>query len=137
MIKSQQGFILIVVLIFLFVITLLAVSSSAHIIMDYKMQTQMQRKLVLFLRAEAGMQQVVLSEMGQTIVLPDSPISLKTSQKNINTDACGNTTVEIQSIAQSGNNHVMLNSEDIFAKVPSAPGCMTVPKHQCVWYIEL
>lgn len=134
MIKSQAGFILIIVLVFLFVITLFSVSGSEKIIMDYKMQAQMQRELKLFLRAEAGRRQVIFQLKGQPIALPDSPVMLKTVVKNVSTDACGNETVAIQSTASFSTDRVILNSEDIFAKVPTALGCRTIPLHQCLWW---
>ena len=91
---------------------------------------------LVLLRAEAGMQQVILSLEGESVVLPDSAISLETSIKNIKTDACGNQTVEILSVAQDGNDKVVLNSRDIFARVPVEKDCSAIPLHRCVWWKE-
>ncbi len=132
--KNKNGAVLIIVLVFLFVLTVMMVSNSQDVIVNQKMQTAMQHDVAVFLQAEAGMQQTILSMEGETVDLPDSPISLRTSVKKIKVDRCGNQTVEIKSIAQDNHEKVILNSRDIFARVPVAKHCHTIPMHQCLWF---
>lgn len=132
--NNNNGAILIIVLIFLFVLTVMMVSNSQDVIANQKMQNAMQHDDAVFLRAEAGMQQTILSVQGESVDLPDSPISLQTSFKKIKVDRCGNQTGKIMSIAQDEREKVILNSRDIFARVPVAKHCRKIPAHQCVWW---
>lgn len=132
--RNENGAVLIIVLVFLFVLTVMMVSNSQDVIANQKMQNAMQHDDAIFLRAEAGMQQVILSLQGESVDLPDSPIALQTSVKKIKTDRCENQTVEITSIAQDDRDKVILNSRDIFAKVPVAKHCHKIPIYQCLWF---
>lgn len=132
--NNNNGAILIIVLIFLFVLTLILVSNSQDVIVNQKMQNAMRHDDAVFLRAEAGMRQVILSLQGESVDLPDSPISLQTSFKKIKVDRCGNQTGEIMSVAQDEREKVILNSRDIFARVPVAKHCQKMPVHRCLWW---
>lgn len=132
--NKTWGFILIATLIFLFVMTLLAMSGAETMIFEHNMQSQQQRELSVLLRADAGIQQVILTKLGDTIILPPSTIILSTNKKIVSTDACGNQTWDISATAQNANVRVVLNSEDIFAKVPVSPGCKIIPTHQVLWF---
>ena len=131
-----NGFVLFITLIFLFVLTLIAISGSQDIILENKMQNAMQNNALVFSRAELGMQQAVLAIEGDPIVLPDSPISLNVLTKIISTDDCGNQTIDIQSTAKNLFSRVVLNSRNIFAKVPRQKGCKKIAKHQILWWRE-
>lgn len=130
----QSGFILLITLIFLFVLTLITISGSQDIILENKMQNAMQNNALVFARAELGMQQAVLAIEGDPIVLPDSPISLNVITKIISTDDCGNQTIDIQSTAKNLFSNVVLNSRNIFARVPKEKGCKKIPMHQTLWW---
>ena len=132
--NNQNGSTLIITLIFLFVLTLLAVSDSQDVIVNNKMQSAMQQDFLVFARAESGMQQMVFALQGISFELPDSPITLHTTAKQIKIDRCGNQTITIQSIAQDNHDKVVLNSLDIFAKVPKRKKCKKIPAHQVVWW---
>lgn len=132
--KNNNGAVLIIVLVFLFVLTLMMASNSQDVIINQKTQNAMQHNFAVFLRAEAGMRQVILSLQGESVGLPDSAIALKTSVKKIKTDRCGNQMVEILSVAQDDHDKVMLNSGDIFARVPVAKDCQKIPVHRCLWW---
>lgn len=130
----QTGFVLFIVLIFLFVLTFITISSSQDIILENKMQNNMENSFAVFSRAELGMQQAVLAQEGDSIVLPDSPISLNVTTKLIAKDACDNKIIDIQSIAKNNVSTVVLNSRNIFAKVPRQTGCKKITKHQTLWW---
>jgi Tfp pilus assembly protein PilX len=132
--KNSNGAVLISVLVFLFVLTLMMVSNSQDVIINQKMQNAMRHDFAVFLRAEAGMQQAILSLQGESVDLPDSPIVLRTTVQKIKIDRCGNQIVEILSIAQDDHDKVMLNSRDIFARVPVAKHCQKIPVHRCLWW---
>ena len=134
--NKTRGFVLIIVLFFLFVMTCVVLSGAESIIISDKVQASMQQESALFYRALAGLQQMIGAEEGVMITLPHSPIDLKTSLTKLNQDNCGNQTVLMQSIAQLGNDTVILNSEDIFAKVPKIAQCPSLPRHQCLWLSE-
>ena len=131
---KQHGFILFIVLLFLFVLTLIAVSGSQDIILENKMQNNMQNTSLVFARAELGLQQAVLAIEGDPISLPDSPISLNVTTKLISTDDCDNQTIDIYSTAKDTLSTVVLNSRNIFAKVPREKGCKKIPVHQTLWW---
>ena len=133
---KQHGFILFIVLLFLFVLTLIAVSGSQDIILENKMQNNMQNTSLVFARAELGLQQAVLAIEGDPISLPDSPISLNVTTKLISTDDCDNQTIDIYSTAKDTLSTVVLNSRNIFAKVPREKGCKKIPAHQILWWRE-
>ena len=134
--KSIRGYIIITTLIFLFVITLLVVSAADNIILNNKMQSNMQQYTAVFARAELGLQQTVLAFEGESINLPNSPITLQTSRSIVKIDACGNQTVDFQSIAHNAFSTVVLKCQDIFAKVPTAKNCEKIPPYQVVWWSE-
>ena len=132
--NNNNGAVLIIVLVLLFVLTVMMVSNSQDVIANQKMQNAMQHDFAVFLRAKAGMQQAILLLQGESVDLPDSSIALQTSVKKIKTDRCGNQTVEIISVAQDDRDKVILNSRDIFAKVPHEKHCHNVPLHRCLWW---
>lgn len=132
--KNKNGAVLIIVLIFLFVLTMMMVSNSQDVIVNQKTQNAMQHDSAVFLRAEAGIQQAILSLQGESVDLADSPISVETSMKKIKVDRCGNQTVEIMSVAHDNQEKVILNSRDIFARVPVAKHCQKIPAHRCLWW---
>ncbi|MCX7124757.1 MAG: pilus assembly PilX N-terminal domain-containing protein [Gammaproteobacteria bacterium] len=133
---NERGFVLMITLLFIFVLTLLAISGSQDIILENKMQNNMQQELAVFAYAELGMQQQVLQLQGESMTLPNSSISLKTTSKIIDTDSCDNQTIDIQSIAQNSISTVVLNSRAIFAKVPRDKGCKKIPAYRVVWWSE-
>lgn len=133
---KTRGFVLIIVLFFLFVMTYVALSGAETIILSNKMQASTQQESALFYRALAGLKQMISVEEGVPVTLPYSSIDLKTSQKMLSQDHCGNQTVTMQSIAQRGNDSVILNSEDIFAKVPMIAGCPPLLRHRRLWLSE-
>ena len=133
----KGGFVLLIVLIFIFVITLLAVTSSENVILENKMQINYQKKSEVEVRAEQGLEQMVLATQGQSITLPTDEITLNTSHKIISIDTCGNQTIAFESTAQNTFAKVVLNSLDIFAKVPHEKGCAVIPTHQIIgWKME-
>lgn len=134
--SHSHGFILFIVLLFLFVITLLVVSGSQNIILDNKMQNSMQNHVAVFERAAFGMSQAVHAIEGDPITIPDSPISMHTDEKTIKTDRCGNQTIDIRSIAKNAFSTVVLNSRDIFARVHKEKNCKKTPAHRVVWWRE-
>ncbi|HLB56644.1 MAG TPA: hypothetical protein VJK30_04890 [Coxiellaceae bacterium] len=133
----EPGFILFIVLIFLFVLTLTTISSSQDIILENKMQNNMENSFSVFARAELGMQQAVLAQENDPIVLPDSPISLNVTSTVIAKDSCDNKIIDMQSTAKNNVSTVVLNSRNIFAKVPRQKGCKKISKHQILWWREL
>lgn len=132
--QNNNGAILIIVLVFLLVLTMMMLSNSQDVIVNQKMQNAMWHDNAVFLRAASGMQQTILSLQGESVDLPDSPISLRISVKKIKLDRCGNQIVEIVSTAQDDQDKVMLNSRDIFARVPVAKHCQKIPAHRCLWW---
>ncbi|OGT42540.1 MAG: hypothetical protein A3F13_05110 [Gammaproteobacteria bacterium RIFCSPHIGHO2_12_FULL_40_19] len=134
--KKQAGFVLFITLIFIFVLTLIVISGSQTMILDTQMQNNSRHDFQVYVRAYVGMQFVAHRLEGDPITLPDSALSLNTTVKNVQTDQCGNQTVEIQSIAQDRFSKVILNSRDIFAKVPREKGCKEMPLHQRIWWQE-
>lgn len=133
---NERGFVLMITLLFIFVLTLLAISGSQDIILENKMQNNMQQELAVFAYAELGMQQQVLQLQGESMTLPNSSISLKTTSKIIDADSCNNQTIDIQSIAQNSISTVVLNNRTIFAKVPRDKGCKKIPAYRVVWWSE-
>lgn len=134
--KKSNASTLMIVLLFLFVLTLITMAGSQHIILNYKMQSEMQHHLTVFMRAEEGMEQVILSLEGIKMTLPDSSISISTHEQKIKMDRCGNATFLIQSIAKDKDDKIVLSSEDIFAKHPRKKYCKKIPLHQCVWWSD-
>jgi Tfp pilus assembly protein PilX len=134
--KHNRGFVLFIVLLFLFVLTVLVVSGSQNIILNHKMQNNTYDHFEVFTEAEFGWQQAVLALQGQTITLPDSPILLTVTTKIVSTDPCGNQTIDIQSVAKDTLSKVILNSRDIFARVPREKGCQKIPAHHILWWKE-
>lgn len=134
--KKNQGAVLFLTLIFLFVLTLLVVDGSQDIILTDQMQKAMQNNAAVFAQAEWGMKQAIHSIMGDPIALPESPISVKTDIKIISIDECDNQTVSIRSVAKDSAATVVLNSLNIFAKVPKESGCKKIPEHHIVWWRE-
>ena len=132
----ENGFVLFIVLLFLFVLTLLSVSGSQKMILENKMQNNMCEHAQVFARAELGMQQAVLAIEGDSISLPDSRIHLSVHTKIISTDHCGNQTIDIQSMANDYLSKVILNSRNIFASIPKQRRCKKIPKHRVVWWSE-
>ena len=132
--SKNKGSVLILTLLFLFIFTLIMVSDSQDVIINNKMQSAMQHDFAVFERAESGMRQMVLVLQGLSITLPNSTISLKTTAKLIKTDKCGNQTLIIQSIAHDQYDQVILNSRDIFAKVPKHRKCKKILEHQVLWW---
>lgn len=134
--KNCAGFILFIVLLFLFVLTLLVVSGSQDIILDNKMQNNMHNNNLVFARAEFGMQQAISSIEGDSITIPDSSITLNIITKIVSIDDCGNQTIDIQSTAKNTFSTVVLNSRTIFAKVPRQKSCKKIPGFQRLWWRE-
>ncbi|MDP1573942.1 MAG: hypothetical protein Q8L78_03285 [Coxiellaceae bacterium] len=134
---SNQGYVLITTLIVLFVLTLLVTGSSESHIVNQKMQNNWEQYNAVFHRAEWGLQQLVAGFGGGSISLPDSPITLTTSYTLLETDACGNKMLDLQSTAKNAFSTVILNSRDIFARVPALKGCSSIPRHQIIWWREL
>ena len=134
---ANQGYILITTLIVLFVLTLLVVGSSESGIMNQKMQNGWGQYNQVVERAEWGLAQLVAGFQGRSFTLPDSSILLTTSYTVLNTDDCGNQTVDLQSTAKNAFSTVILNSRDIFARVPTRKGCNSIPEHQIIWWREL
>lgn len=132
--QNQNGSVLVLVLIFVFVLTAIVVSDCQNLIVNQKMQHVIQHDFIVFLRAEAGMQQTIFALQGKSVQLADSKITLKTQVKTITIDQCGNQTVEIESIAEDDFDKVVLNSRDIFARVPIKKHCPTIPLHRCLWW---
>lgn len=132
--EKNSGSTLIITLIFLFILTVMVASDTADLIINTKMQSAMQQYFLIFARAEAGVQEMVSAIMGTPIDLPDSPISLNATAKIIKTDHCGNQTVLIQSIAQSREKKIILNSLHIFARVPKLKKCKKIVAHQVIWW---
>ncbi len=133
-IDNERGFILFIVLLFLFVLTLFSVVGSQDIILENKMQNNMKNHFAVFARAELGLEQAVLTQEGDPIMLPDSPISLSVTTNTVATDDCGNQTIDIQSIAKNNVATTILNSRHIFAKVPKQKGCKKIPAHRILWW---
>ena len=132
--RDQEGSVLVLVLIFLFVLTAIIVSDSQNLIINQKMQHAIKNDFLVLLRAEAGMQQAIFQSEGRSVHLTDSPIALKMQSKTITVDQCGDKTVEISAIAQDDFDKVVLNSRDIFARVPRGKNCPKIPLHRCVWW---
>lgn len=132
----ENGFVLFIVLLFLFILTLLAVSGSQNMILENKMQNNMQDHALVFARAELGMQQAVHAMEDDPISIPASSIKLKVQTKIISIDDCGNQTINIRSIAKDAFSTVILNSLDIFARVPRAKYCKKIPAHRVIWWRE-
>lgn len=130
----MSGFTLMITLLFIFVFTILAVAGSQSIIIENKMQNNMQQELAVFARAELGLQQEILRLQGQAITLPDSDITLKTTTTLIDVDDCDNQTMDIQSIAYNHFSTIILNTRTIFAKVPREKHCKKIPLHHIVWW---
>ena len=129
-----DGFVLMVVLIFLFVMTLISVTDARDIILQNKMESMMQNRMLVFARAELGMQQMIFYLQKKSMTLPDSPIALSASKKLIDIDRCGNKTIDMTSIAQMGLSTVILNSRGIFAKVPREKDCKKFPRYRSLWW---
>lgn len=134
--KKQNGFVLFIALLFIFVLTLIVVSDTQTMILDRKMLNNARHDFQVYTVAQWGIQSVVYALEGDPIVLPDSMIVLNTTVKNIQTDLCDNQTVEIQAIAEDQLSKIVLNSRDIFAKVPREKGCKEIPIHQRIWWQE-
>lgn len=134
--KKQNGFVLFITLLFIFVLTLLVMSGSQIMVLNTKMQNNTRHDFQVYAMAQFGMQSVVCALEGNPIALPDSSISLNTTVKNIQVDDCDNQTVDIQSTAQDQFSKVVLISRDIFAKVPRKKGCVKIPIHQRIWWEE-
>lgn len=133
----ESGFVLFIILLFLFVLTLLVVSGSQNMILENKMQDNMKEHALVLARSEWGLQQVVFAYEDDPISLPDSPIQLKVRTKIILTDGCGNQTIDIRSTAHDHSSTVILNSRDIFAREPKLSGCKKIPAHQVIWWNEV
>ena len=131
--RKQRGSVLMVVLIFLFVLTAIIASNSQCLIVNQKMQHAIQNEFLVLLRAEAGIQQTISQLEGRSFSLPASPITLNTRSQTIAIDQCGNKTVEITAVAEDDFGKVVLNSRDIFARVPREKNCPDIPLHRCVW----
>ncbi|EKD77347.1 MAG: hypothetical protein ACD_42C00367G0001 [uncultured bacterium] len=125
-----------ITLIFLFIMTLLCVMDSDEVIINTKMQAAMQRDFMVFSRAQMGIEQIRLAMQGEKMILPDSPILLKTTIQLIKTDRCGNQTVNIESEAHDQFETVVLNSRDIFATVPIQKKCRKISPHQVLWWVK-
>ncbi|PIZ04288.1 MAG: hypothetical protein COY58_04865 [Gammaproteobacteria bacterium CG_4_10_14_0_8_um_filter_38_16] len=134
--NKQIGMVLLLTLIFLFVLTLIAVSDSDDVIINHKMQSAIHAHLLIFMRAEWGMQKIILAHEGIFIDLPDSPIMVHAQSTVIKTDRCGNQTILIQSIGTDHAEKVVLNSLHIFARVPKLKKCKKIQLHQCLWWRE-
>jgi Tfp pilus assembly protein PilX len=134
--KNNKGAVLFLTLIFLFVLTLLAVDGSQNIILMDQMQNAMQNNGAVFAQAELGMRQAIFSMEGDPITLPESSITVTTNVKIIKIDDCDNQTVRIRSTASDSATTIVLNSLDIFAKVPKESGCKKIPEHHIVWWRE-
>jgi Tfp pilus assembly protein PilX len=132
--SHQPGFVLIITLLFILVLTILAISGGQHIILENKMQSNVQQTSAVFARAELGMAQKVLLLQGKSMTLPDSPISLKVTSTVIDIDDCDNQTIDMQSKASNHFSTVVLNSRDIFAKVPHEKNCKKIPAHRVLWW---
>jgi Tfp pilus assembly protein PilX len=133
---QNNGFVLFVVLIFLFVLTIISISGSQHLILENKMQHNLNDHAKVFSRAELGLQQAIFAIEGNTFSIPDSTILLKVKTKMISIDACGNQTINIKSIAKDAFSTVILNSLDIFGRVPRSKGCKKILLHRVIWWKE-
>jgi len=136
MLKYHNGFVLMITLIFIFVMTILIIAGSQDIILENKMQNNSQQFLLVFDRAEWGMEQKILALQGHAMTLPDSSVSLRVNAKTIETDDCDNKMIDIQSNAKNSFSRVVLNSRGIFAKVPREKNCKKVPAYRMLWWTE-
>lgn len=132
--KKENGFILLVTLIFIFVITLIVMSGSEDIVLDEKMQNHFYRNFQLFLTAEWSVAEARSHFTGHPVAAPYSPFTVDTEPHLIQTDECGNQLVEMQTTASDAQSTVLLNSQDIFARVPIEKGCPVIPVHQTIWW---
>ncbi|MCX7120910.1 MAG: hypothetical protein NTZ67_03945 [Gammaproteobacteria bacterium] len=134
MLKSDNGFVLMITLLFIFVMTVILIAGTQDIILENKMQNSTQESAQLFSRAELGVQQKILALEGVSISLPDSAIALQVKAKIIDTDDCDNQTIDIRSVAKNSFSHVVLNSRGIFAKVPREKHCKNRPAYHVLWW---
>ena len=132
--SREQGYILLLTLIFLSVLLLLVMNASDNSILNRKMQTNSDHASSVFNRAQLGLMQMIMDHAGESISLPDASITLTTSETLVQTDACGNQTVDLQATADDGISTVVLNTRDIFAKVPREKNCAKIPWHQIIWW---
>lgn len=133
---KTHGFILMMTLIFLFVLTLIAVSGNNDIILQNKMQSDAAIQGQVFAQAELGLQKKIFQLIGKSFSLPNSPIKLHVLTKKINVDACGNKTINISSVATYLFSTVNLNTLVRFAKVPRERYCKKVKAYQILWWRE-
>lgn len=125
---------MLVTLIFIFVITLMVMSGSDSIILDEKMQSHFYRDFQLFLTAEWDAVEAQSQFTGHPIAVPYSPFVADTQSHLIQTNQCGSQWVEMQTTASDSQSTVLLNSQDIFARVPIEKGCPVIPVHQTIWW---
>lgn len=133
-IKKWNGFILLVTLIFIFVTTLILMSSSNSVILDEKMQRDFYRNFQLFLSAEWSRAATESVLIGNSMTIPNNTFHVLTKTNLIQVDECGNQLIEMQTTATDNQSTVLLNSQDIFARVPNEKGCSAMPVHQTIWW---
>lgn len=131
---KQTGFVLMVTLIFIFVMTFIIITGSENMILQYKMQSNMLNEMRVFAYAEFGLQKMIFTLQHKSLFLPSSSISLITSKKIISIDSCGNKTIDLHAVASNALSTVILNSRAIFAKVPPEVHCKILPAYRCVWW---
>lgn len=133
---KQSGYVLMITLIFVLVLSLLVVAMTEATITAIKSETGMQQYQQLFYRAESGVLQMEQRLLGRYISLPSSSIALQTDVEHVDIDSCGNKIVDIVAMATWRSERFVLRSREIFARVPLAKKCRKIPLQKRLWWEE-
>ena len=134
--KSQNGYMILLTLIFIFVMTLITISQINRVALVVKSVAALKTHELLYHYAEIGVMEVEQKMVGEYTVLPQSNIDVNMLVLNQMYDACGNKIVTIKSIVNGYHQKLILQVRDIFARVPIAKGCKQLPRIQRVWWRE-
>lgn len=131
---QSKGFVLPVVLLIIFVASLVVIHETDSVILSIKSNVAMSSYQRLYFSAQSALFQAERFYMGQRVKLLSKNVTLKIMQQH--TDDCDNNHLVIRAVAQSARRRIILQSRDIFARVPVEKNCKRMPRFQRLWWQE-
>ena len=131
---QSKGFVLPVVLLIIFITSLVVIHETESVILSIKSNAAMSSYQRLYFSAQSALFKAEQFYTGQRDKLVSKNVILRIMRQHI--DDCGNNQLVIRAVAQSGRRRIILQSRDIFARVPVEKNCKRMPRFQRLWWQE-
>lgn len=133
-ITSQGGLVLVTTLLFVFIITLLVLSIAENNILENRVRTFFQNKMVALQAAESGLFAIQRQLTGQPIVLPNGEAKLYSHTEQVAEDSCQRKIFLVTVTAIYHRVEVTLESAYLLSRTLSLPNCKTENNIIRLWW---